>query len=137
MISQTAIVVESQGGKISLITDQVVQALPQLKTVQAGMLFLFIRHTSASLAINENCDPDVRADLAMALNRIVPENLPYRHTQEGTDDMPSHVKASLMGPSLSIPIKDGCLMLGTWQGIYLCEHRRLSHKRDIILTIIT
>src|SRR5437016_1500614 len=106
-----------------LITDEITAALPQLKSLRAGLLHVFIQHTSASLTINENADPDVPRDLESSINDLAPEDFPYRHTVEGPDDMPAHVKASLMGSSVSIPIRDGRLALGTWQGIYLCEHR--------------
>ena len=117
-----------------LITAEIVQGLAELRSFQMGILHIFIQHTSASLTINENADSDVRADLEMALNEIVPETLPFVHTVEGTDDMPAHVKSSLMGQSLSIPIRNGRLALGTWQGIYLCEHRDHPTPRTLILT---
>jgi secondary thiamine-phosphate synthase enzyme len=118
-----------------LITDEVTRGLPELASVKAGLLHVFIQHTSASLTINENADADVRTDLEMALNKIAPENLPYVHTIEGPDDMPAHVKASLMGSSVSIPISNGRLALGTWQGIYLCEHRNQASQRTLVLTL--
>ena len=100
-----------------------------------GLLTVFIQHTSASLTINENADPDVPADLAMALDRLAPEDWPYRHTCEGSDDMPAHVKSTLSGSSISIPISNGRLLTGTWQGIYLCEHRNRGGRRRLIVTI--
>lgn len=118
-----------------LITDRVVASLPELATVRRGLLHVFIQHTSASLAINENADADVLADMEMALNNIAPEDLPYVHTIEGPDDMPAHVKAALVGSSVSIPIGEGRLMLGTWQGIYLLEHRDRASGRSLILTV--
>jgi len=119
-----------------LITDQVVQALPELRSLQVGLLQVFIQHTSAGLTLNENADPSVRADFESHLNRMVPENAPYyRHTLEGPDDMPAHIKASLMGPSVSIPVHAGRLNLGTWQGIYLCEHRNAASGRRLVLTL--
>ncbi|HEY2148099.1 MAG TPA: secondary thiamine-phosphate synthase enzyme YjbQ [Pirellulales bacterium] len=99
------------------------------------MLHVFIQHTSASLSINENADPDVPADLESSLSAIAPEDFPYRHTIEGSDDMPAHVKASLLGNSLTIPVREGRLALGTWQGIYLCEHRDRASRRTLVLTI--
>lgn len=117
-----------------LITDQVVQAVPELADIQVGFLQAFIQHTSASLTINENADPDVRVDFETAMNHAVPESLPYVHTLEGPDDMPAHVKASMMGASVMIPIGSGHLQLGTWQGIYLCEHRDQGSSRRIALT---
>lgn len=119
-----------------LITDEVVEALPELRSVRIGLLQVFIKHTSAGLTLNENADPTVRADFESHLNRLVPENAPYyRHTLEGPDDMPAHIKASLMGPSVSMPVHAGRLNLGTWQGIYLCEHRNKAAGRRLVLTL--
>lgn len=118
-----------------LITSIVTRGVPELKSTRVGLLHVFIQHTSASLTINENADPDVRADLETAMDHAAPENLPYTHTLEGADDMPAHVKASLMGSSLSIPVSDGELNLGTWQGIYLCEHRNAASGRQLVLTL--
>jgi secondary thiamine-phosphate synthase enzyme len=118
-----------------LITDELLTALPELKQVRAGLLHIFIQHTSASLSINENADPDVPADLESSFSAIAPEHFPYRHTIEGPDDMPAHVKASLLGNSVTIPIREGRLALGTWQGIYLCEHRNRANRRTLVLTI--
>jgi secondary thiamine-phosphate synthase enzyme len=118
-----------------LITSNVEAALPELQTVEAGLLHVFLKHTSASIAVNENADRDVRADLEMALNTIAPENLPYEHTVEGPDDMPAHVKAALVGIDLTIPVSDGKLALGVWQGIYLCEHRDRAGPRQLVLTL--
>lgn len=120
---------------LHLITPQVVEALPELKRISVGLLHLFIQHTSASLTINENADPDVRIDLESSLNALAPEDFPYVHTMEGPDDMPAHVKASLMGSSVSIPVQQGRLLLGTWQGVYLCEHRNRGGRRNLILTL--
>ena len=117
-----------------LITQQVVAALPELDRIESGVLHLFLRHTSASLSINENADPDVPRDLETSLSAIAPEHFPYEHTVEGPDDMPAHVKCSLLGVSLLIPISQGKLVLGTWQGIYLCEHRDRASRRRIVLT---
>ena len=118
-----------------LITDQVVAELPELSRIKIGLLHLHIMHTSASLTINENADPDVPIDLEMAVNHVAPESLPYIHTLEGPDDMPAHVKSSLIGTSLTVPARDGRLLLGTWQGIYLCEHRDRGTQRRIVLTL--
>jgi len=118
-----------------LITRDVEQAAADLAECRIGILHLHIQHTSASLTINENADPDVRVDMETAINHAVPENLPYVHTLEGSDDMPAHVKASLLGNSLSVPVRDGRLVLGTWQGIYLCEHRNRATPRQIVLTL--
>jgi secondary thiamine-phosphate synthase enzyme len=119
-----------------VITDEVIAALPELRQVKAGLLHLFIQHTSASLSISENADPDVPADLESSFNAIAPEDFPYRHTCEGPDDMPAHVKASLLGCSLTIPVREGRLALGTWQGIYLCEHRNRASRRSLVLTLL-
>jgi secondary thiamine-phosphate synthase enzyme len=119
-----------------LVTPAIVEALPELGGLKVGTLQLFIQHTSASLAINENADPDVRRDFEMAMNELVPESWPYRHTEEGPDDMPAHVKAALLGGSLTIPVTDGELALGTWQGIYLCEHRNHATPRTVVATLM-
>ena len=117
------------------ITSQVVEALPELAEIQVGLLHVFIRHTSASLTINENADPDVPIDLESSFCAIAPEDFPYRHTCEGPDDMPAHVKASLLGSSVSVPVQQGRLALGTWQGIFLCEHRNRGGRRQLVLTL--
>ncbi|HTN76274.1 MAG TPA: secondary thiamine-phosphate synthase enzyme YjbQ [Pirellulaceae bacterium] len=117
-----------------LITPAVVDGLPELARLRVGMLQVFIQHTSASLTINENADRDVRTDMESSFNAIAPEAFPYVHTCEGPDDMPAHVKASLLGASLTIPIGGGQLLLGTWQGIYLCEHRNHGGNRKLVLT---
>ena len=119
-----------------LITEKIVQSCPEIKSTTVGLLHVFIQHTSASLSINENADPDVRIDMETALNHLVPENLDYVHTEEGADDMPAHVKSSLMGCSLTIPISGGRLAFGTWQGIYLCEHRNHAEGRRLLLTLM-
>ncbi len=118
-----------------LITHEIREALPELRRVETGLLHVFILHTSASLTINENADPDVRVDLETSMNAIAPENFPYVHTCEGPDDMPAHVKASLLGSSVSLPVHQGRLVLGTWQGIYLCEHRDHGGSRRLVLTL--
>jgi secondary thiamine-phosphate synthase enzyme len=118
-----------------LITRQIVDALPELDTVRIGLLHVYLQHTSASLTINENADPDVPADLETAFSTLAPEDFPYRHTVEGPDDMPAHVKAALLGSSVSVPVQNGKLCLGTWQGIYLCEHRNRGGQRQLILTL--
>ena len=118
-----------------LITREVLAAVPELAQVETGLLHVFIQHTSASLTINENADPDVPADLESSFSAIAPEDFPYRHTCEGPDDMPAHVKAALLGSSVSIPISNGKLDLGTWQGIYLCEHRDHGGRRKLVLTV--
>jgi secondary thiamine-phosphate synthase enzyme len=118
-----------------LITKEILESLPEIANVQVGLIHVFIRHTSASLTINENADSDVRRDLESSLNTLAPEDFPYVHTLEGPDDMSAHVKASLMGSSVTIPIADGRLLLGTWQGVYLCEHRNQAAGRSIVLTL--
>ena len=118
-----------------LITREVISAIPELQDVRIGILQVFLQHTSASLTINENADPDVRTDMETALNRLVPENQPFVHTIEGPDDMPAHIKSSLLGASLMIPVSAGTLALGTWQGIYLCEHRNDATPRTLVLTL--
>ena len=117
-----------------LITREIERQFPEMRTIRTGLVHVFIQHTSASLTINENADRDVRTDMESALNSIAPEDFPYVHTMEGPDDMPAHVKSSLMGSSVSIPIGDGRLLLGTWQGIYLCEHRNRGGSRTLVLT---
>jgi len=118
-----------------LITAEVVNALPQISEFKTGILQVFIQHTSASLTINENADPTVRKDFEMYFNKAVPENDPdYLHDDEGSDDMPAHLKAAMLGSSVTIPIRNGRLALGTWQGIYLCEHRNYGGNRSLIIT---
>ena len=118
-----------------LITRQITSAIPEISHIARGQLQVFIKHTSASLTINENADPTVRVDFESHFNRAVPENAPdYQHDAEGPDDMPAHIKASLLGCSVLIPITDGKLNLGTWQGIYLCEHRDHGGSRSVVLT---
>ncbi len=120
-----------------LITDEIVRAVPEIARIEVGLLHLFIQHTSASLSINENADSSVRADLESHFDVLAPENAPYyRHTLEGPDDMPAHIKASLLGASLTIPVEKGRLALGTWQGIYLCEHRDRARARTVVATLV-
>jgi secondary thiamine-phosphate synthase enzyme len=118
-----------------LVTREIVDALPELSQVRVGLLHLLIQHTSASLALNENASPDVRRDFETWFSRVVPEGASYwTHTLEGDDDMPAHVKAALLGPSLTLPVARGRLALGTWQGIYLCEHRDRGGRRTVVAT---
>lgn len=117
-----------------LITSKILDGIPQVSQLRIGLLHVFIQHTSASLTINENADPDVRIDMETAINRVAPEDLPFVHTLEGPDDMPAHVKSSLLGSSVTIPIAGGRLCLGTWQGVYLCEHRNRAGSRSLVLT---
>lgn len=119
-----------------VITDDVTNAIPQINQIKIGMLQLFIQHTSASLSINENADPTVRQDFEMFFNKTVKENDPdYLHDYEGCDDMPAHLKASILGSSVTIPITNGRLAFGTWQGIYLCEHRNYGGSRQFVVTV--
>lgn len=120
---------------IHAISRHLLESLPELAKFKVGLLHVFIKHTSASLTINENADPDVLVDLDRVLDALAPEDFGYRHEEEGRDDMPAHVKASLCGASLTIPIRDGRLCLGTWQGICLCEHRHHGGGRRIVLTV--
>jgi secondary thiamine-phosphate synthase enzyme len=118
-----------------LITDTIIDSIPEINQINIGQLQVFIKHTSASLTINENADATVRTDFESHFNVMIPENASYyKHTFEGTDDMPAHIKASLMGSSIQIPITNGRLNLGIWQGIYLCEHRNHGGSRTIIIT---
>jgi secondary thiamine-phosphate synthase enzyme len=118
-----------------LITRELVDALPELAELRVGLLHLLIQHTSASLALNENASPDVRRDFESWFDAAVPERAPFwTHTLEGSEDMPAHVKAALLGPSLTLPVHDGRLALGTWQGIYLCEHRNRGGARSVVAT---
>ena len=119
-----------------LVTREILGALPELDEISVGLLHLLMQHTSASLALNENASPDVRHDFESYFNAVVPEDAPYwTHTLEGPDDMPAHIKASLLGPSLTLPVSRGRLALGTWQGIYLCEHRNRGGSRSVVATI--
>lgn len=120
-----------------LITKQILEQVPEIKEVSIGWIQVFIKHTSASLTINENADPSVRTDFESHMNEIVPEDAPYYiHTYEGSDDMPAHIKASLMGASVQIPISNGRLNMGIWQGIYLCEHRNKGGSRKVVVTVL-
>ncbi len=119
-----------------MITREVLSEIPEIDKISIGLLHVFVKHTSASLTINENADPTVREDFESHINKMVPENAPYyRHTLEGSDDMPAHIKASMMGSSVSIPITNGNLNLGAWQGIYLCEHRNYGGDRKLVVTV--
>lgn len=119
-----------------LVTDKIEEAVPEIGKIQIGLTHVFINHTSASLTINENADPTVRADFETHFTKTVPENAPYyEHSYEGSDDMPAHLKASILGSSVTIPITNGKLNLGTWQGIYLCEHRNHASGRKVTITV--
>lgn len=135
--TQTTITLDPYPRGFHLITDEIESALGELGSVDVGLAHLFIQHTSASLTLNENASPDVRRDFESHFNEMVPENEPYyTHTLEGPDDMPAHIKASLLGSGLLIPISNGGLRLGTWQGVYLCEHRDRGGSRRIVLTVM-
>ncbi len=136
MWRQTEILLTARPRGFHLVTREILQSLPNLQDYSLGLAHFFIQHTSASLAINENADPSVRVDMENYFNRSIPENAPYfTHTLEGADDMPAHLKAVMIGPELTIPIKKGKLLLGTWQGIYLCEHRNHGGPRRIVATM--
>lgn len=136
MWRQTEILLTARPRGFHLVTREILQSLPNLQDYSLGLAHFFLQHTSASLAINENADPSVRVDMESYFNRSIPENAPYfTHTLEGADDMPAHLKAVMIGPELTIPIKKGKLLLGTWQGIYLCEHRNHGGPRRILATL--
>lgn len=133
---QKQIVLKSRSRGFHLITEEILNQFPEINKISIGVANIFIQHTSASLTINENASPDVRTDMEKYFNKLVPENSPYYdHTLEGPDDMPAHIKASLLGSSLNIPIENGQFKLGTWQGIFLCEHRDHGGARTLIITI--
>ena len=135
-IFQQALQLKHRKRGFHLITSEIVQSIPQIKVIKTGICQVFIQHTSASLTINEDADPAVRKDFETFFNKVVPENDPeYSHDDEGPDDMPAHLKAALLGSSITIPVANGKLSLGTWQGIYLCEHRNYMHRRNLIITI--
>lgn len=134
-IFQTTISLRQRRRGFHLITDEVLSALPEIRQIKTGICQVFIQHTSASLTINENADPTVRADFEMFFNKAVPENDPgYVHDYEGSDDMPAHLKSALLGASVTIPISNGKLAMGIWQGIYLCEHRNYGGQRKLVIT---
>ncbi len=133
---QKEIIIKNKNRGFHLITEEIIQNFAEIKNISIGLLHLFIKHTSASLTINENYDQDVRNDFESHFNRMIPEGVQYyTHHEEGSDDMPAHIKSSILGNALVIPIKNGGLFLGTWQGIYLCEHRNNCKNRKIVLTL--
>ncbi len=133
---QSALQLTAKPRGFHLVSREIISQLPELKRFKIGLAHIFLQHTSASLALNENADADVRGDLERYFSRAVAENEPYyRHTLEGSDDMPAHIKSVIIGNSLTIPIRQGQLALGTWQGIYLCEHRNHADSRTIIVTL--
>ena len=135
MWTQREIVLEPRPRGFHLITAEIVGALPELGELRVGLCNLLLQHTSAGLTLNENASPDVRRDMRTWFDTLVPEQFPWTHTLEGADDMPAHVKSSLTGPELSLPIRGGRLALGTWQGIYLCEHRDHGGARRVVATL--
>ena len=133
---QKEILLAAKSRGFHLVTDEILENIPEIKTIKKGILHIFIKHTSASLTINENADPSVRRDFESHFNYLVPEKQPYYiHTMEGPDDMPAHLKSSILGSSVSMPITNEKLNLGTWQGIYLCEHRNGGGNRKLIVTV--
>ena len=133
---QKEISLKPRGRGFHLVTDEILSQLPEIKKIQTGIAYFHIKHTSTSITLNENYDPDVRSDMEKYFNRTVKENEPwYEHNSEGADDMPVHIKSTIIGTNLVIPITDGQLNLGTWQGIYLCEHRNRAGSRKIVITI--
>lgn len=133
---QKEVTLKSRARGFHLITDELLRALPELSNIKIGMLNVFILHTSASLTINENADPSVRQDFESYFNHVIPDGTSYfRHQDEGADDMPAHLKASLLGSSLNIPISNGRLRMGIWQGVYLCEHRDHGGSRSVVMTV--
>jgi len=133
---QRNITIEKKQKGFHLITDQLIDQIPEINNIYIGLLHVFILHTSASITLNENMDGSVRDDFKSFFNNLVPENQNYfTHTYEGSDDMPAHLKSSILGSSIVIPISNGRLKIGTWQGIYLCEHRNHADARNIVLTI--
>jgi secondary thiamine-phosphate synthase enzyme len=134
--TQAEISLRARGPGFHLVTREITDAVASLADCRVGLLHLFLQHTSASLAINENADPDVRGDLERHFERLAPRDAPhYRHTLEGPDDMPAHIKSVLIGPELTVPVGDGRLQLGSWQGIYLCEHRDHAGPRRVVATL--
>lgn len=133
---QTEVTLSAKSRGFHIITDEVLKQVPEIRNINTGIAHIFIQHTSASLTINENADPSVRRDFASHFKRMVPEDTSlYEHTLEGPDDMTSHIKSSLLGHSVNIPITNGKLNLGTWQGIYLCEHRNNGGNRKLVITL--
>jgi secondary thiamine-phosphate synthase enzyme len=136
MWTQREVTLRPRSRGFHLVTDEIESALPELRSLRVGLAHLFIRHTSASLTLNENASPDVRRDFERWFDEAVPEGAPYwEHTLEGPDDMPAHIKASLLGPSLTLPVSRGRFALGTWQGVYLCEHRDHGGERSLVVTL--
>jgi len=136
-VIQKEIILEQKKRGFHIITDEILRNLPELRIFSNGIAHIFIQHTSASLTLNENADPDVRSDLEKYFSRLAPENAPYYdHNSEGSDDMPAHIKSVILGSSISVPVTNGEFNLGTWQGIYLCEHRNHGGNRKLVVTLI-
>src|SRR5690348_3227918 len=136
-IIQKELTLKARPRGFHIITDEIVSAIPELNEIKAGLAHIFIKHTSASLSINENADPSVRTDMETHFNIMVPEDADhYEHTYEGPDDMTSHIKASILGSGVTIPVTNGRFNLGTWQGIYLCEHRNRGGTRKVVITVM-
>ena len=136
MWMQKEMTLKSRSKGFHLVTDEILSYIPEIKDIKIGLFNILLKHTSASLTLNENADPDVRGDMKKYFDDIVPENKKYfEHTSEGADDMPAHIKTSLLGNSITIPITNGRLNLGTWQGIYLCEHRNYGGARNVVITV--
>lgn len=128
---------KQRGRGFHLITDELLNQVEEIKGIKTGIAQIFIKHTSASLTLNENADPTVRKDMEKHFNKMVPEDAPYyEHNSEGSDDMPAHIKSVILGSSVSVPVKNGDFDLGTWQGVYLCEHRNRGGSRKIVVTVI-
>jgi len=137
-IIQKEVTLSPKSRGFHLVTSELLSGIPEIREVGAGIAFMHLKHTSASLSLNENADPDVRTDMESIFSRLIPENEPYYiHTFEGADDMPAHAKSSIIGQSLTLPITSGRFNLGTWQGIYLCEHRNHGGARRIVVTILS
>ena len=133
---QKSVKLQAKPRGFHLVSDEILQALPEISSINVGLLHLFLQHTSASLSINENADSSVRRDMESHFNQLAPEDAPYyEHTYEGSDDMPAHIKSALLGCELCLPIAKGCVRLGTWQGIYLGEHRNSASSRTLIATL--
>jgi len=133
---QKEILLKERPRGFHLITDEIIKKIPEIKNFKVGLIHLLLKHTSASISLNENFDPDVRTDMENFFNHSVKENEPYyRHSSEGADDMPAHIKSTLIGTTLTLPITDGRINLGTWQGIYLCEHRNYGGQRKLLVTL--
>ncbi|XP_078320967.1 UPF0047 protein YjbQ-like [Crassostrea virginica] len=132
---QREIAISAKKRGCHLITDDVLHQVPEIQKIKIGVANIHIKHTSASLCLNENWDPDVRVDMEMMMNKLIPESTPFKHSCEGPDDMPAHVKAAFIGTGVSIPISGGKFNLGTWQGLWLCEHRNAAGKRTLVVTV--